>query len=233
MRLSLWRSLCVLLLHALLLQNSVALTASRSRQTSKKVSTTELALASRLSVRRFRDDEGFDHDELSRQRSTDRPTMRKTQLIGPPIMPSKPKIVVLGATGRVGRLVVRQLLDMEHLDATIIACVKNYDNACKVLYDDMSLVSNSNQNSKGPRLRIVEADLVPPEELPGYLDEEEAEWRERAESAARFYNTSISKYDNREEDGVSIVDANEALKDAIQDCTTIIRYVSREITNLY
>ena len=45
------------------------------------------------------------------------------------------------------------------------------------------------------------------------LDEEEAEWRERAESAAQFYNTSVSKYDNREEDGVVVSDANEALND--------------------
>jgi hypothetical protein len=121
---------------------------------------------------------------------------------------------------------VRQLLDMTHLDATIIACCKKYDKAIKVLYDDLSLAPNSN-NRKGPRLRIVEADLVPLEELPGYEEdeEEEAEWLERAQSAAQFYNTSVADYDNRKQ--VSIVDANEALEGAIQDCTTIIRYGKR------
>lgn len=208
---------------------SVALTACRGRHASK--STTELHAIkhTRLSLarRRYRDEE-FEPDELSRQQSTDRPTLKQTQLIGPPIMPSKPKIVVLGASGRIGRLVVRQLLDMKHLDATIIACCKpkQYDKTIKVLYEDLTLASN--QNRKGPRLTIVEADLVPPEELPGYLDEEEAEWRKRAESAAQFYNTSVSQYDNREDGGVAIVDANEALQDAIQDCTTIIRYVRQQ-----
>ena len=163
-----------------------------------------------------------EYDDMARQRSTNRPTQRQTQLIGPPIMPSKPKIVVLGASGRIGRLVVRQLLDMKQLDATIIACTKNYDKACKVLYDELSLVGSTNK--KGPQLRIIEADLVPPEELPGYLDDDEEEWRQRAESAASFYNASISEYDNRLEDPV-IVDANEALQEAIQDCTTIISCV--------
>jgi len=139
-------------------------------------------------------------------------------------MPSKPKIVVLGASGRIGRLIVRQLLDMKSLDCTIVACVRQYDKAIKVLYDDLSLVSSHQHSKRGPRLQIVEADLVPPEELPGYLDHDEEEWLERAASAAEFYNASLSDYDNREENPV-IVDANEALQEAIQDCTTIISCV--------
>lgn len=208
-----------------MIQTSVGLTATKSLATKSSLST-------RLfQARRFRDKD-YEHDELSRQRATDRPTLRQTQLIGPPIMPSKPKIVVLGASGRIGRLVVRQLLEMKHLDATIIACCKHYDEAIRVLYDDLSLPinNNNNNNQKGPRLTIVQVNLVPPEELPGYLDEEEAEWQKRAKSAAEFYNTSLSTYDNRQDhNGASnIVDANEALQDAIQDCTTIIRYVCRK-----
>lgn len=176
--------------------------------------------------------DGRQFDELSRQLSTDRPVLRQTQVLGPPIMPAKPKIVVLGASGRIGRLVVRQLLDMRSFDCTVVACVRQYDKACKVLYDDLSLASSGNK--KGPRLTIVEADLVPPEELPGYLDQdEEEEWQERAESAAEFYNASISDYDNRQ-DAPVVVDANEALQEAIQDCTTIISCVgSVRPTNIW
>eukprot|EP00797_Seminavis_robusta_P024490 Sro411_g137540.1 n/a (600) ;mRNA; f:3493-5403 len=222
----------LLIILCILNDRSRALTASRNRHGDSRATTTSPPVTQLSLARRFRDDKGYEHehDELSRQRSTDRPTLRKTQLIGPPIMPGKPKIVVLGASGRIGRLVVRQLLEMKHLDATIIACVKDYDKACRVLYDDMSLATR--QNSKGPRLTIVEANLV--EELPFYLEdeEEELEWRERAESAAQFYNTSVSKYDNREE--VPIADSNEALQDAIQDCTTIISCVgSVRPTNLW
>lgn len=174
--------------------------------------------------RRYRDDEEHEHDDISRERSTDRPTLTRTELMGPPIMPSKPKIVVLGASGRIGRLVVRQLLDMKELDATIVACVRNYDKAIKVLYDDLTLAANNNPKKKGPRLQIVQADLVPSEELPGYLDEDEAEWLERAESAAQFYGTKLKDYDNRHETPV-IVDSNEALEEAIKDCSTIISCV--------
>lgn len=189
----------------------------------KSSTTTQLWLARRRPQWREEDGAYREYDDISRQRSTDRPIQRQTQIIGPPIMPSKPKIVVLGASGRIGRLVVRQLLDRKQLDATIIACTKNYDKACKVLYDELSLVGNAN-NKRGPQLRIIEADLVPPEELPGYLDDDEEEWRQRAESAASFYNASIAEYDNRLEAPV-IVDDNEALQEAIQDCTTIISCV--------
>jgi len=213
-------------------QRTTALPHTRGSSGTRSAKTTTASTALFLAARRRyrRDDE---HDELSRQRSTDRPTLQQTQVLGPPIMPSQPKIVVLAASGRIGRLVVRQLLEMKHLDATIVACVRHYDKAIRVLYDDLSLPppsSNHNnpKNKKGPSLRIVEADLVPPEELPGYLDaDEEEDWRERAASAAEFYNTSMSEYDNRndDDDDIQIVDANEALQEAIQDCTTIISCV--------
>lgn len=174
--------------------------------------------------RRYRDEDENER-EFSRQSSTDRPTLSSTEILGPPIMPSKPKIIVLGASGRIGRLVVRQLLDMKHLDATIVACVRQYDKAIKVLYDDLTLAANNNPKKKGPRLQIVQADLVPAEELPGYLDDEdESEWLERAESAAKFYDNKVEDYDNRQDQPV-IIDSNEALEEAIKDCSTIISCV--------
>jgi len=180
---------------------------------------------SRLLVRRSRPFEDYqephEHDEITRQRSTDRPTCTSTQTVVPPVVPSKPKIVVLGASGKIGRLVVRQLLESS-LDATIVAFVRDYDKACRVLYDDL-LVSNRDSKKKGPKLQIVKGDLVPADELPGYLDEEEASWMERAQSAAKFYGTKAQDYDNRKDSEPT--DSNEALHEAIKDCTTIISCV--------
>jgi uncharacterized protein YbjT (DUF2867 family) len=155
----------------------------------------------------------------ARQRLPERPTQTSFETIGPPSMPPKPKIVILGASGKIGRLVVRNLLE-RNIDATIVAVVRNYDKACSVLYDDL-LASKSNK--RGAKLEIVEGDLVPPEELPGYLDDEEGEWMDRAKSAAAFYGSKATDYDNRNTD--PLVDSNEVLEEAIKGCTTIISCV--------
>jgi hypothetical protein len=166
-------------------------------------------------------EENSHNDEMSRQRLPERPTETSAESIGPPIIPSKPKIVILGASGKIGRLVVRNLLEM-NIDANIVAVVRNYDKACSVLYDDM-VVANRGKSTRGPKLEIVEGDLVPSEELPGYLDNEEGQWLNRAKSAAAFYGNKVEEYDNREED--QLVDCNEALQEAIKGCSTIISCV--------
>ncbi|GAX13417.1 hypothetical protein FisN_34Lh016 [Fistulifera solaris] len=159
----------------------------------------------------------------------DIPTETMAALPEPAVMPSQPKIVVLGATGKIGRLVVRQLLETNG-EATIVAVVHDYDKACRVLYDDLITVNKKKQ----PALQIVEANLVPPEELPGYRDtdeeeEEEEEWRKRASSAAAFYGTSIQDYNNQH-----AYPADEVLEDAIRGCTAIISCVgSVRPTNLW
>jgi hypothetical protein len=160
-----------------------------------------------------------ENEGSARERSVERPTLPKTQVLGTPVQPSKPKIIVLGASGRIGSLVVRQLLEMTHLDATIVAFVRDYDKACRVLYDDV-LVPRANKR-KGPQLEIVVGDLVPPEELPGFKDEDEEAWMQTAQSAANFYGTTVELYDNRELQP----DVNEALQEAIRGCTTIISCV--------
>lgn len=146
---------------------------------------------------------------------------------GPKSIPEKPKIVVLGATGRIGRNVIRQLMQV-NCDMEIVAFVRNYDKAVRVLYDDRVVASRgtieSNNNKRGPKLQIVEGNLVPPEELPGFVEdntEEEYEWKETAKSAANFYGNKVEDYDNRE----LLPDVNESLEDAIRDCTTIISCV--------
>lgn len=170
-----------------------------------------------LSVRTWR----YEGDnEYERETSVVIPTETMEVLPEPEIMPSKPKIVVLGATGKIGRLVVRQLLETTSLgEATIVAFVRDYDKACRVLYDGI-LVTNQKKKKK-PTLQIVEANLVPPEELPGYRDLEEEDWLRRASSAATFYGNSVQDYEDRYEKPSH----NEALEEAIRGCTAIISCV--------
>lgn len=183
----------------------------------------------------------FDEDEnRSKQRrpAIDRPTQTLFDSLGPKSIPASPKIVVLGATGKIGRQVVKQLLQIKGVDMTIVAFVREYDKAIKVLYDDMLVVSRGGEdgqgcsnsegmpqrNKNGPKLQIVVGNLVPPEELPGFVEEESEEeqvWIEKAESAARFYGNKVQDYDNRE----FLPDINEALEEAIRDSTTIISCV--------
>ena len=154
------------------------------------------------------------------------------------LVPSKPKFVVLGATGRVGRWVVRQLLESSELQAaTIVAFCRDYDKACRVLYDDL-VVANSKR--KGPKLQIIHGDLLTSEEVFGDDalgdgdDFDEQEWLQRAQSAAKFYGRTVSDYDDRKPEESTHVEASsstsdllstKALREAISGCTTIISCV--------
>lgn len=156
----------------------------------------------------------------------DPPTETLFDAFGPTSIPGKPKVVVLGATGRIGRNVVRQLMETKSVDMEIVAFVRSSDKAIRVLYEDQVVVpgGGKSQNKRGPQLQIIEGDLVPPEELPGFVrddTEDEQQWKETAKSAAGFYGNKVKDYDNRE----MLPDVNESLKDAIRDCTTIISCV--------
>ncbi|KAL3944394.1 MAG: hypothetical protein SGBAC_001518 [Bacillariaceae sp.] len=173
-------------------------------------------------------DDGQERDgDTARKRSVDRPTKTAYDEFDPEISPQKPKIVVLGATGRVGRHVVRQLLETGSKDMTIVALVRDYDKAIRLFYNDCIFAR------KGPSLRIVQGNLVPREELPSYSEEdpeEEVFFQQKAESAAKFYGTNVSEYDNRE----MLPSLNEALESCIVDATTIISCVgSVRPTNLW
>jgi len=90
---------------------------------------------------------------------------------------------------------------------------------------DILLVPGGGANNQmNPKLQIVEGNLVPPEELPRFVEdnsEDERVWEDTAKSASSFYRTKVEEYDNRE----LLPDINESLEDAIRDCTTIISCV--------
>lgn len=225
----LYRPICLILLHLL---QANALIANRCKegvamQTKKRLSQKRFQFC--LEARAWRSyDDGYEPDDDSAlQRSVDRPTKTAFDEFDIGISPQKPKIVVLGATGRVGRHVVRQLLESGGKDMTIVALVRDYDKAIRLFYDDCIFAR------KGPSLQIVQGNLVPREELPGFSEEDNEEdifFKKKAESAARFYGTNVSDYDNRE----LLPSLNEALESCIVDATTIISCVgSVRPTNLW
>ena len=161
----------------------------------------------------------------------ERPTQPVLAVEPEATLPETPKIVVLGASGRVGRLVIKELMAMSDVDMTVVAFVRDLKKANRVLFqDDFVLRRRPGQRPSGPVLEMVVGDLVPPEELPGFYDrEEEDDWKRRATSTAKYFGSKRDDYDNRDK---VTVNANEALEEAIQGCTTIISCVgSQRLSN--
>ena len=177
------------------------------------------------------------------QQATDVPTQTVAEIIGVPSLPAKPKIVVLGATGGVGRHVVRQLMST-NVDMTVVAFCRNYDKALETLYqgagdtddDDQGGASGRSlvqrKSKRGPTLELVVGDLVDRSKVFNYKDEEdeiEVEFNSTTlASVRRFYGDSaadeVYKASSKKNDGET-TDAHEALKMAIEDCTAIISCV--------
>lgn len=209
---------------ALLSANTFATTSlSRSYATVSRGGAASLRLD--RTHRRYMDEDSTSDDgggnDLAVERVTERPTQTRPEPLRPAVVPAKPKIVVLGASGLVGRSVVRQLLEMSHLDVTVVAFVRDYDKACRVLYDDLLVAGN---RRRGPKLQIVQGDLVPADCLPGYTGLEEEEWSgpppERSVNNNDDFNAS-STVGNGNHGGAP----DESLRDALRDCTTIISCV--------
>ena len=169
---------------------------------------------------------------LEQRRETERPTQTSAELVRPPTLPAKPKIVVFGASGLLGRRVVRQLLEHPQLhDATVVAFVRDYDKACRVLYDDMIVTSSRRQ--KGAKLVIVQGDLVPPEELPSHntLTDGSVDTRDEDDDVENVNERSVT---NTSPEKLTAFVDDEILREVIRDCTTIISCIGTvRITNLW
>ena len=175
-------------------------------------------------------------------------TVTDTKLERPPIKPqnSHPKVVVLGATGKVGRRIISKLMALD-TQMTIVAVCRSYDVACDVLYDELTALDNSSSSSyqkRGPRLQLVVTDLISKQDVAGYdpdlerkrRDKEDEEDLEFAVSASRFYKDDLQEYDYRSSGSSEIqsgrgvekdhwVDPDFHLKEAMKNCTVVISAV--------
>ncbi|GKZ01446.1 hypothetical protein MPSEU_001095300 [Mayamaea pseudoterrestris] len=122
------------------------------------------------------------------QRVAERPTDTLTERPRPKVYepPRRKKIVVLGASGKIGRLVVRHLLDSS-IDATIVAYCRDYDKACRVLFDDLIAVKTTTRADSGPTLQIVQGELVQPGRQQSAMDV--------TSFVSTFYNESLQQDD--------------------------------------
>jgi len=179
--------------------------------------------------------------EISTSTSTDAPTAIETQASKHPVKPHnpRPKILVLGSTGRIGRHVIRNLMSCEQ-GVQVVAFVRDYERACEILYDDMirEHTMNAKDSENKPTLQVVVMDLVPKNVVAGYKhseeDDDDDDDEEYAVSAARFYNDDVTNYDfrsknkngneNSNNDGIEYdyIDPYQPLYDAMVNATAVI-----------
>ena len=168
-------------------------------------------------------------DDVEKEPEIEHPTQTWTSRL-PPIPPiPKPKIVVLGATGRIGRRIVKRLM-ASGSDMTIVAFVRNHDKACDTLYDDGMLLDREmdiKRRKSGPKLQLVVGDLVPPQEVFGYTQRQPEDNDDAADkvaySAAGFYGESVNDYLKQDSDDAErFSNPNQALMNAIEDASVII-----------
>jgi len=100
----------------------------------------------------------------------DSPTLVQQVDIIPDQMPPRPKIVVFGANGRIGRRIIKKLMSAP-VDMDVVAFVRDKQKLDTVLYHEEDLVlgnylidnernSPSNKSRSGPRLQVIVGDVI-------------------------------------------------------------------------
>jgi hypothetical protein len=164
----------------------------------------------------------FPDEDVQKPKKILEPPIIETLFEKPDVKPGslRPKIIVLGSTGRIGRLIIRKLIAVP--DVTVVAFARDYDKACEVLYDELT-----DQNSH-VNLQLKIMDLVPKQFVAGYKpsDEEDDDDEEFAVSASRFYQNDIEEYGLRSKKHDDI-DLNPylTLQDAMKNATAVISTV--------
>ncbi|KAL7445146.1 hypothetical protein ACHAXH_007814 [Discostella pseudostelligera] len=160
-------------------------------------------------------------------------------------IPPRPKIVVFGASGRIGRRIVKKLLS-SGTDVDVVAFVRDSKKLEQVLYDEEDLVlenlvrgghndrsGNVVKSSNGPRLKVIVGDLVSRRDVYGRSSETESEkntldlWVERAKKhfatmGWKYYNTTSDIKASNDDIDILESGGDEALRDAIVGATVII-----------
>jgi hypothetical protein len=92
----------------------------------------------------------------------------KTQLLEIPTADkiARPKVVVFGASGRLGRRIIQTLMSSQ-VDVDVVAFVRDYDKLNRALYnnEDLVLAEMLQREDRGPKLRIIIGDLVYSEDI--------------------------------------------------------------------
>eukprot|EP00986_Skeletonema_menzelii_P012253 scaffold6677_cov155-Skeletonema_menzelii.AAC.22 len=175
----------------------------------------------------------------------DTPTLVQQHIPPPDQIPPTPKLVLFGATGKIGRRILKKIMSAP-LDIEVVAFVRNQQRLEEVLYDEEDLVLGNlldNEKKRGPKLTVVVGDVVARTDLyKGTFEtkeetEELNEWVARAQDFFRFkgwnsnrnstsYIQSLQDQDQIEED-VRIMEAgDEALHEAVSGATIIISCLS-------
>ena len=167
----------------------------------------------------------------------DVPTITEKEPTRAAQIPPRPKIVVLGASGRIGRRVLKKLL-ASGIDLDVVAFVRSRDRLDQVLYDEEDVVVGTMSNNKaGPKLHVVEADVVSrrdvfrktfetddeTEQLDNWVTKAKTYFQSRGWSYANSTEIHSLEDDEKVESDVEIIESGEeALREAVSGSTVII-----------
>ena len=174
----------------------------------------------------------------------DIPTTTEIDVVYPGHIPPRPKIVVFGASGRIGRRIVKKLLS-SGVNMDVVAFVRDRQKFEDVLYDEEDMIldnlltgNDDGSRNNGPRLHVVISDVVSRRDLYQRTFETDSEKKVLDDwvSKAKVYfirkgwtynnSTSLNSFedDDKIANDVDILESGgeEALRDAISGATIII-----------
>lgn len=182
------------------------------------------------------------------------PTLIQQSEMSADIIPPRPKVVVFGASGKIGRRIIKKLMSASNVDIDVVAFVRDKQKLDTVLYDEEDLVLDNlmdGRQDRGPRLHVLVGDIVSRTDVYRGTFETEDETRllnDWVGKAKEFFNskgwntddntaqnpsTSSSNRINSlqdekqiENDVRTIEAGDEALQEAISGATIIISCLS-------
>lgn len=168
------------------------------------------------------------------------PTNTLQHVAIPGSIPPRPKIVVFGGSGRIGRRVIRKLLD-SGVDLDVVAFVRDRRKFENVLYDEEDLVLDNLMNNGGgkkkigPKLHLVVSDVVSQRDVYQKTFETNNETKvldDWVSKAKIYFIRKGWKYENStsaEDDAdIDILESGgeETLREAISGATVIVSCLS-------
>jgi len=173
------------------------------------------------------------------------PTTTQAYTRPPGQMPPRPKVVVFGASGRIGRRILKRLLN-SGVDMDVVAIVRSAERLDEVLYDEEDLVLDNYSSrgtgggkNNGAKLQVVVCDVVSRRDVYKQsfeTDDEKRALDDRVGRAKSYFTSKGWNYDDDEANNsnstlkgdVDVLESGgeEALKEAIAGSTVIISCLS-------